>query len=405
MLRNELTGEGAINLTASGIFPAQPTKCITFANVIAATVTGNSDSADFKDTILTDMSGVGISNCGEIRVTKDTDPEGGTGNFPYTITRADNSALRFDGSVSAPERLTSDGDSDLVKDIKVGTNYKLAEGPLDPSWVLQSITCTKNGTSYDVVPGNANFSVDASTITECEIKNVPKPKLTLVKAVVNNNGGTAAPSVWTSWAAARRVLGHGEFAGAVTGKTVNGGQQYTLSESNWTDGVCHHGAVVVYGRWNVCQPGQDHPQQRRQRDLHDHERRRRARPNLIKIVHNNDGGTNGPADFTLTANGAGCLRRPGSSAAANAPVLAGVLWAVRVAGARLSATGGGRVVGGTLVGPTRSRSRSAERDLHDQQRGQHADVEAGQDGHEQRWWFGRPADFTLSAVSRGRRDA
>ena len=124
---NQLTGEGAINLTAARIFPAQPTKCITFANVIAATVTGNSDSADFKDTILADTSGVGISNCGEIRVTKDTDPEGGTGTFPYTITRADNSALKFDGSVSVPGTLTFDGDSDLVKDIKVGTNYKLAE--------------------------------------------------------------------------------------------------------------------------------------------------------------------------------------------------------------------------------------------------------------------------------------
>ena len=80
-------GEAAIDLTAAGIFPAdgQATACKTFANVIAATVTGNSDTADFKDTILADTSGVGISNCGEIRVTKHTNPSGATGSFPYTV--------------------------------------------------------------------------------------------------------------------------------------------------------------------------------------------------------------------------------------------------------------------------------------------------------------------------------
>ena len=77
--------------------------------------------------------------------------------------------------------------------------------------MLQSITCVKGGTTYDVVPGNQKFSVDASTITECEIKNVPKPKLTLTKNVVNNSGGTASPGQWTLTA-----TGTGGFSGAVT---------------------------------------------------------------------------------------------------------------------------------------------------------------------------------------------
>ena len=350
---NELTGEGAINLTASGIFPAQPTKCITFANVIAATVTGNSDSADFKDTILTDTSGVGISNCGEIRVTKDTDPEGGTGNFPYTITRADNSALRFDGSVSVPGTLTSDGDSDLVKDIKVGTNYKLAEGPLDPSWVLQSITCTKNGTSYNVVPGNATFSVDASTITECEIKNVPKPKLTLVKAVVNNSGGTAAPSAWTLTA-----TGTGGFSGtansaAVTGKTVNAGQQYTLSESNGPTGY------ATTGVWSCTTGGTFASPDKITLSNGDNVTCTITNDDvaptltLTKIVQNNDGGTKVPADWTLTATGSGGVSgASGSPAVTNAPVLAGVQYGLSESSVPgYSTTGVWSCTAGTFASP------------------------------------------------------
>src|SRR4029079_5529615 len=47
-------GEAAINLTASGIFPASPTSCLTVGNVIPSSVTGNSDTADFKDIVLGD---------------------------------------------------------------------------------------------------------------------------------------------------------------------------------------------------------------------------------------------------------------------------------------------------------------------------------------------------------------
>ncbi|KRA38526.1 MULTISPECIES: hypothetical protein [unclassified Nocardioides] len=43
-------GEAAINLTLSGLTDGQ--SCTTFANVIPSTVTGNSDTADYKDTIL-----------------------------------------------------------------------------------------------------------------------------------------------------------------------------------------------------------------------------------------------------------------------------------------------------------------------------------------------------------------
>ena len=58
-------GEAAVNLTDT-IFGGS-TACRTFANTIPSTVTGNSDTADYKDTIL--QTAPPITNCGSTTVT------------------------------------------------------------------------------------------------------------------------------------------------------------------------------------------------------------------------------------------------------------------------------------------------------------------------------------------------
>ena len=59
-------GEGAINLSATIFNGLQ--SCFNVANVIPGTITGNSDQADYKDTVLTDISGaVTISNGGTVK--------------------------------------------------------------------------------------------------------------------------------------------------------------------------------------------------------------------------------------------------------------------------------------------------------------------------------------------------
>jgi hypothetical protein len=71
-------GEAAINIT-DVVFGGTAT-CLAFANIIPSTVTGNSDSADYKDTIL--QPGVDLANC-----TSDvtTTPKTGAGaNIPST---------------------------------------------------------------------------------------------------------------------------------------------------------------------------------------------------------------------------------------------------------------------------------------------------------------------------------
>ena len=169
-------GEAAVNLTADVFTPGA---CQSFANTIPGTVTGNSDTADYKDTVLSAFPPV--SNCGSITVTKVTlDPTGarfaGTGTFPYTIVRADGSALRSeakdgDTTTTITRTLTHDGDSRTHADLNSGTNYTLTEdtAAMGPQWTLVSIVCTVAGdpTAY---PGTG-FPVVISQTTNCVITN------------------------------------------------------------------------------------------------------------------------------------------------------------------------------------------------------------------------------------------
>lgn len=66
-------GEAAINLSANDL--GSGGDCLAFANVIPSTVTGNSDTADYKDTILQRIT---LSNCESTTVTTPKDGSGTT---------------------------------------------------------------------------------------------------------------------------------------------------------------------------------------------------------------------------------------------------------------------------------------------------------------------------------------
>src|SRR5574340_68335 len=189
---NRYYGEATVNLTDT-IFAAAPTSCTTFGNVIPGTVTGNSDTADYKDTILADFSGqIYISNCGSIKVIKKTAPDGLEGSFPYTIDQADDGAIRYSGDNLYVQTgtLTADGDFDTWSNLKCDTDYQLTEGSVAPAFAMTSIVCKVNGDTVDITSGGT-FPVRASKITECTITNEQeKGSLIVKKVVINDDGGT-----------------------------------------------------------------------------------------------------------------------------------------------------------------------------------------------------------------------
>ena len=99
-------GEGALNLTDT-VFGGVHS-CLSFANVIPSTVTGNSDSADYKDTILQPI--VPIGNCTSTTVTTPKLADGTT-NVPAggaSITTAgvvqvkDSAVIDIQGGTATP---------------------------------------------------------------------------------------------------------------------------------------------------------------------------------------------------------------------------------------------------------------------------------------------------------------
>jgi hypothetical protein len=149
-------GEAAVDLTAT-IFGGE-NACLSFANTIPSTVTGNSDTADYKDTILETTPP--ISNCGTVTISKETDPDEDPNEtlfgFDRTFTDEDDTTppdLTFD---------LTDDDSATWTGVPFGTGYVVDESTVPAGWALDSIDCS-DSTGYEV--GDIVTNVGEGTVT------------------------------------------------------------------------------------------------------------------------------------------------------------------------------------------------------------------------------------------------
>ena len=167
-------GEAAVDLTAT-IFGGS-NACLSFANTIPSTVTGNSDTADYKDTILAQTPP--ISNCGTVTIRKETvpdeDPNATLFGFDRTFTDEDD---------ADPPVLTfelTDDDSETWDGVPFGTGYVVDESDIPAGWALDSIDCSAS-TGYedgdivtDVSAGTVTFDLAAGQSVDCTYTNVPQ---------------------------------------------------------------------------------------------------------------------------------------------------------------------------------------------------------------------------------------
>jgi uncharacterized repeat protein (TIGR01451 family) len=290
-------GEAAVDLSKT-VF-SEVTNCETFANVIPGTVTGNSDTADFKDTVLANFGDkVFLSSCGAIKVTKATVPATApAASFPYTVGQADQGALRFgDGATpSLSGTLTHGGDFDLLADLRADTDYQLAEdlsqATIDAGWTKDSIVCSLGGTDYPI-SGTATFPVAVSMQTTCTITNSyvrPTGTLIVEKVVVNDNGGTKTAADFSF------VVGDGSpvafEADGSNSLTLDAGT-YSVTEpavAGYTTTYDGCSAIALAnGETKTCTITNDD---------------RPATLTVVKHVVNDNGGTAKAGDFTLTVTG------------------------------------------------------------------------------------------------------
>jgi uncharacterized repeat protein (TIGR01451 family) len=220
----------------------------------------------------------------------------------------------FTLSAAGPTNISGTSGNAAVTNAAVqpGT-YSLSEtnvaGYTASAWTCTAGTLT--GSSLVLASGqNATCTINNNDVA---------PRLTLVKTVTNDNGGTATPTSVTLSASGPTTISGVSGAPAVTNAAVNAGT-YTLAETalaNYTPGAwsCTSGTltgsslVLTVGQTATCTINND--------DI-------APRLTLVKTVTNDNGGTATTANFTLSATGPTSISGvSGAAAVTNAIISAG----------------------------------------------------------------------------------
>ncbi len=201
--------------------------------------------------------------------------------------------------------------------VRPGQPYLLTESGGPAGYTLTDISCV---ITTDPLPrdGLLGITLQADQSAVCTYTNNDQPgKLTLVKTVTNDNGGTALPTAWTLAAAGPTPISGTTGSAPVTAATVNAGS-YSLSEANGPPGYtasawsCTGGTVT--GSTVVVPNGGDVTCTINNND-------QPAQLTLVKTVTNDNGGTALPTAWTLAAAGP----TPISGTTGSAPVTAAVV--------------------------------------------------------------------------------
>ena len=207
--------------------------------------------------------------------------------------------------------------------------YTLTESNGPTGYTQTNLQC-----SGATLTGNRITLANGDSATCTFTNNDVAPQLTVIKTVVNDNGGTAVASAWTMNVTATNPS-NAAFAGAAspgTTITINAGA-FSVAESGGpatgytqTSAVGCAGTAVVGGTYTCTITNND------------------VAPSLqlVKQVINSYGGLATPANFTLTANGgaAGTLSGVGPTVASGATFKAGT-YALSELGAGAGASGYG----------------------------------------------------------------
>ncbi|MES2971305.1 MAG: hypothetical protein V4702_03230 [Patescibacteria group bacterium] len=221
----------------------------------------------------------------------------------------------------------SDGQSNDSGDLNPGA-YSVSE-TVPVGWVLDSATCSNQQN-----PGSLTLAA-GQTIT-CTFTNGRLPKLTLVKNVTNNNGGT---------------LGVSDFPLFVDAQSVTSGQANTFAPGNYTASETNHpdytasvwgGACAATGTVTLAF-GDDKTCTITNNDT-------APQLHLRKVIVNDNGGAATVADFTLTANGTGSNDLSGTSPVDSGPGLIADTFALSETGPAGYTASAWVCVGGTQNG-------------------------------------------------------
>jgi Prealbumin-like fold domain len=257
---------------------------------------GNQDRALSSDAVVFPAS---------ITIVKDAQPDGST-SFPFTASPSPLSNFS----------LVDDGTSANTKAFSNITNfqtYTVQETPIPTGWALTSIVCSVtslNGGSSTTNVGTATTTINLKegenrTCTYTDV--LQKVTLTVIKHVINDNGGTKTAGDFTMGVtggnpspasfAGEESPGTSVSIDASTGYSVSEGAVAGYTQTSASSG-CSSATGIAPGGSATCTITNDDNAPA----LH-----------LRKVVVNDNGGTKTVADFTLTADGSGSNDLSGTS--------------------------------------------------------------------------------------------
>ncbi|WP_345439734.1 hypothetical protein [Microbacterium gilvum] len=213
----------------------------------------------------------------------------------------------FTLSATGPTPVSGAEGDPAITDAPVSTGvYTLGEEAL-PGYQLTGISCwTDDSRQTEVAVDDAQIELALGASAFCELTNDDVPaQLTLVKAVVNDDGGTAVDTDFTLRADGPTSISGTEGDAAITAAVVDAGV-YTIGEdavdgydltglSCWTDADRTTAVPVQGGQITLSGAGTAYCELTND-DIP-------PRLTLVKQVVNDDGGTLGTDDFPLTADG------------------------------------------------------------------------------------------------------
>lgn len=161
-------GETAINLTAAGVFGTDT--CKTFATTFLKSRSSSSFTAEVKDFVAPVPTS--ITNCGEVKVIKHTDPGGIDQNFSFASTLAGSQMSCTSDATPAAFTLndkSSTTNTEDCKSVPIG-NYTVTETQA-ANFVLESLQCSTGGAQHAAGSLQADITLTAGAVVTCTYTN------------------------------------------------------------------------------------------------------------------------------------------------------------------------------------------------------------------------------------------
>src|SRR5207253_1642472 len=122
-----------------------------------------------------------VSNCGSIKIVKNT--VGANGTFNYTSTGGLPSPANANGGFSIVT--SANTGNQQFDNLKPGNQYTVSE-TVPATWSLTGLSCTTGGTRVGST-STAGITVQAGSVTTCTYENTKQATLTVTKVCVPAN--------------------------------------------------------------------------------------------------------------------------------------------------------------------------------------------------------------------------